>query len=90
MMPMDQQLTGHQIAAARTLADMTQQELAAQANISVPTLKRMEGSKAERITMSNNVRAVKAALEEAGVIFLSDGETTSGGVGVRLRSVDRA
>ncbi|WP_420377119.1 helix-turn-helix domain-containing protein [Sinorhizobium medicae] len=78
-------LTGHQIAAARTLANMTQKDLADRANISVPTLKRMEGTKGEIVAMSNNARAVRGALENAGVVFLSDGETTSGGPGVRLR-----
>lgn len=85
MIPMDQFLSGHQIAAARTLADLTQKQLAEAANISIPTLKRMEGSKGEAIALTNNVRAVRAALEAAGVVFLSDGETTSGGPGVRLR-----
>jgi len=78
-------LTGHQIAAARTLANLTQKDLADRANISVPTLKRMEGSKGEIVAMSNNARAVRAALEDAGVVFLADGETVAGGPGVRLR-----
>ncbi|WP_164923088.1 helix-turn-helix domain-containing protein [Sinorhizobium medicae] len=83
---MDQiSLTGHQIAAARTLANMTQKDLADRANISIPTLKRMEGAKSDVVAMSNNARAVRAALEGAGIIFLSDGETISGGPGVRLR-----
>ncbi|SDN84053.1 multiprotein-bridging factor 1 family protein [Ensifer sp. YR511] len=83
---MDQKsLTGHQIAAARTLADMTQKDLADLANISVPTLKRMEGAKGETVAMSNNARAVRAALEKAGVVFLADGDSSVGGPGVRLR-----
>lgn len=83
---MDQiSLTGHQIAAARTLADMTQKDLADLANISVPTLKRMEGAKGEAVAMSNNTRAVRAALESAGIVFLADGDASSGGPGVRLR-----
>lgn len=82
-------LTGHQIAAARTLADMTQKDLAALANISIPTLKRMEGAKSDVVAMSNNARAVRAALEGAGVIFLDNGDTTPGGPGVRLRTSEK-
>ena len=83
---MDQNsLTGHQIAAARTLADMTQKDLADLANISVPTLKRMEGAKGDLVAISNNTRAVRAVLENAGVIFLADGDAAPGGPGVRLR-----
>lgn len=75
-------LTGRQIAAARTLVGLTQAELAARANISVPTLKRMEGSEGPAIGMVNNLAAVRSALEAAGVIFIAEnGE----GPGVRLR-----
>ena len=74
--------TGRQIAAARALLAMSQSELAAKASISVPTLKRMEASVGSASGMANNVAAVTAALEVAGVIFVSEnGE----GPGVRLR-----
>ena len=74
--------TGRQIAAARALLAMSQSELAAKASISVPTLKRMEASVGPASGMANNVAAVTAALEAAGVIFVSEnGE----GPGVRLR-----
>lgn len=76
--------SGRQIAAARTLIGITQTELAAKANISVPTLKRMEASEGPALGMQNNVDAVVRALEAAGVLFQAEGETTSGGPGVRL------
>jgi transcriptional regulator with XRE-family HTH domain len=76
--------SGRQIAAARTLIGVTQADLAAKANISVPTLKRMEASEGPAVGMQNNVDAVVRALESAGVIFQAEGETVDGGPGVRL------
>ena len=75
-------VSGRQIAAARTLIGMSQPELAGRANISVPTLKRMEATDGAAAGMTNNVAAVRAALEEAGVIFV---EENGEGPGVRLK-----
>lgn len=77
--------TGRQIAAARALAGVSQSDIATAANISVPTLKRMEASEGPASGLANNVLAVRAALESAGVIFLDHGATVDGGPGVRLR-----
>lgn len=74
--------TGRQIAAARTLLGMSQPDLASRANISAGTLKRMEASEGEAVGMANNVGAVVAALEAAGVEFIPE---NGGGAGVRLR-----
>lgn len=71
-------ILGRQIAAARSLLGISQSELADNANISVPTLKRMEGSEGLASGLPNNVAAVRTALESAGVMFLSAGETSSG------------
>lgn len=83
LIPMNKSaLTGRQIAAARTLVGLTQPELAGMANISTPTLKRMEASDGPAPGMANNLLAIKTALEAAGVIFVDEnGE----GPGVRLR-----
>jgi transcriptional regulator with XRE-family HTH domain len=75
-------ITGRQIAAARALLGMSQAELAARSSVSVPTLKRMEGSEGAAAGLTNNVGAVCAALEAAGVEFIPK---NGGGVGVRLR-----
>lgn len=75
-------LTGRQIAAARTLLGMTQPQLAKLAGLSTPTIKRMEASPGLANGMLNNVAAVRAALETAGVIFLGG---PADGVGVRLK-----
>jgi transcriptional regulator with XRE-family HTH domain len=81
MSPLDKRtLTGRQIAAARTLLGMTQPELATRSSISVPTLKRMEASEGPAPGMANNVAAVRAALEDAGVEF-TNGEQP----GVRMK-----
>jgi transcriptional regulator with XRE-family HTH domain len=74
------QITGRQIAAARTLAGMGQEELAKRANISVPTLRRMEASEGVASGLPNNVAAVRVALESAGVEFTNGGQP-----GVRLK-----
>jgi hypothetical protein len=76
------QLTGRQIAAARTLLGLGQAELATAARISVPTLRRMESSDGEATGYANNVEAVRRALESAGVQFIPE---NGGGLGVRLR-----
>lgn len=84
MIRMDQSemITGRQISAARALLGKTQSEIAEFANISVPTLKRMEGSEGEAAGGKNNVLAVKAVLESAGIIFI---DQNGQGPGVRLR-----
>lgn len=76
------QITGRQIAAARALAGLGQAELAGAANISLPTLRRMEASEGSASGLANNVLAVRTALEAAGVIFIAE---NGDGPGVRLR-----
>ncbi|MER8862065.1 helix-turn-helix domain-containing protein [Mesorhizobium sp. M0757] len=70
-------VTGRQLAAARALTGLDQIKLAKLANVSAPTLRRMEA--ANDVTMSNNVLAVIRALETAGVEFIN-------GTGVKLRT----
>ncbi|MGO4564816.1 transcriptional regulator [Rhizobium sp. 2YAF20] len=72
------QVTGKQLAAARALVGLGQVELAKAADISAPTLRRMEASKGALEGMKNNVAAVLRVLEEMKVEFI-DG-------GVRLRA----
>jgi transcriptional regulator with XRE-family HTH domain len=74
-------LTGRQIAAGRVLAGLSQAELASAANISVPTLGRMEASTGPASGYANNVGAVRRVLESAGVEF-TNGEQP----GVRIRA----
>ena len=74
-------MNGRQISAARALIRMTQADLAALANISVPTLKRMESSNLDVLGTSNNVRTVRLVLEKQGISFLErDSRGTGPGV----------
>jgi transcriptional regulator with XRE-family HTH domain len=77
-------LTGRQIAAGRALAGFSQAELAIAANISVPTLGRMEASAGPASGYANNVDAVRRALEAAGIIFIAEN-----GGGVKLRRTEK-
>lgn len=81
------QITGRQIAAARVLLGMGQAELAALANISTPTLRRMEASVGAIAAIQNNLRAVCSALEGAGISFMNE---EGRAVGVKLRLSDKA
>jgi hypothetical protein len=62
---------------------MEQSELADRAGISVPTVKRMEGSDGLVRGSYENVAAVVAALEAAGVEFTSNGDNQPG---VRMKA----
>ena len=75
-------VSGRQIAAARTLAGLDQATLAKTASISVQTLRRMEAADGVPGGYPNNIAAVIAALEAAGVIFV---EENGDGPGVRLK-----
>jgi hypothetical protein len=74
------QISGRQIAAGRALLGLDQVTLAAQARISIATLRRMEASGETVSGHVNNVDAVRRALEAAGVQFTNGDQP-----GVRLR-----
>lgn len=79
------QITGRQLAAARALTGLGQTDLAALANISAPTLRRMEASEGPVTGMANNIAAVVRVLYDQGVLFLDGPYSGEGGPGVRLR-----
>lgn len=80
------EVTGRQLAAARTLVGKTQSEIAKAANISVPTLKRMEASPKSVSGIPNNVMAVIRVLEAEGIRFTKPGDVCQG-TGISLVNV---
>ena len=76
--------TPGQIRAARALLDLSQVDLAARAQRSISTLKRAE-SDISSPTSAAALAAIRAALEAAGVEFISE-NGGGAGVGVRLKS----
>ncbi len=69
-----------QSRAARGLLDWSQSKLAEASNLSESTIRDFE--KGRRIPSVNNLAAVRAALESAGVLFI---DPNGNGPGVRLR-----
>jgi transcriptional regulator with XRE-family HTH domain len=70
-----------QIRAARHLLSLSQSDIAEVTGLSLPTVKRVESERNVPVS-AEAIKAVRAALEAAGVIFVAEnGE----GPGVRLR-----
>jgi transcriptional regulator with XRE-family HTH domain len=79
-------LTALQMKAARALIGMEQKALAEASGVSLPTIQRMEASNGVVRGVIDSLTKVMAALEAAGVEFINEGATSSGGGrGVRLR-----
>lgn len=75
-------MTANQLRAARALIGWEQSKVAEAAGISLPTIKRMEGSAGPVRGNYETVSKVKRALEAAGIEFIAE---NGGGAGVRLR-----
>lgn len=75
-------ITPEQSRAARGLVDWSQAELAAFSNLSSSTIRDFE--KGRRVPSTNNLAAIRAAFEGAGVQFLLKGDTANG-LGVALK-----
>ena len=76
-------LTGAQIRAGRAMLRISAQELADMAGIGVATVRRSEAVDGTIGVHYANSKAIQAALQSAGILFLgADG----GGPGVRLRA----
>jgi len=71
-----------QIKAARALLGWSQRDLAAAADVSIPTVKRLEAQEGPLGGRDETGMKIRSALESAGVEFI---EANGGGPGVRLR-----
>ncbi len=82
-------ITSPQLRAARALLGLDQRELAERCGLSVPTIQRMEASAGTIRGTVDSLTKLIAALNEAGVILLGEGEISrAGGRGVRLKQAD--
>jgi transcriptional regulator with XRE-family HTH domain len=75
-------VTTRQVKAARALLDWSQAELASASGLSAPTIKRIEAKSGDIGGRADTAARIVAALESAGVEFISE---NGGGVGVRMR-----
>ena len=73
-------LSPAQVRAARGLVDWSQSDLASKAGVGPSTVRNFEAGRSTPI--DNNLAAIRAALESAGVEFIAE---NGGGAGVRLR-----
>jgi DNA-binding XRE family transcriptional regulator len=73
-----------QIKAARALLAWSQEQLAEEADVSIPTIKRLEANDGPLGGRSGTGVKIKTALERAGVEFIDE---NGGGPGVRLRKL---
>jgi predicted transcriptional regulator len=71
-----------QIKAARALLEWSQEDLAREAAVSIPTIKRLESSDGLLGGRLDTIRKIRTALEAAGIQFLGGVDS---GPGVRLR-----
>lgn len=80
-------ITAAQLRAARALLGMDQRRLAKAADLSLPTIQRMEASKGLVRGNVDSLMKLVEALEKAGVELIGEGAlSASGGRGVRFRT----
>jgi transcriptional regulator with XRE-family HTH domain len=70
-----------QLKAARALLAWSQSQLAAAANVSIPTIKRLEAQEGLLGGRDETGSKIRLALEAAGIVFI---EENGGGSGVRV------
>src|SRR6202162_321743 len=78
-------ITSYQLRAARALLDIDQRETAELADLSVPTIQRMEASDGVIRANVDSLMKLVSALETAGIELINPGASSSaGGRGGRL------
>lgn len=65
----------------RAALNWSTQELAKKASVGANTVNRFEAGQDARVS---SVDKMQKAMEDAGVVFVADGETSTAGEGVRL------
>ncbi|CDX20670.1 conserved hypothetical protein [Mesorhizobium sp. ORS 3324] len=75
------EITGAQIRAARALVRWSAEDLAVAASVGVATVRRAEAEDGVPPTTVANRKAIRSALETAGIEFIPE---NGGGPGVRL------
>lgn len=79
-------ITANQLRAARALLNIDQRQTAELADLSVPTIQRMEASDGVIRGNVDSLMKLVTALENAGIELINPGVASSaGGRGVRLR-----
>lgn len=77
--------TAEQLRAARALLRMKQSEVAEMTGVSEPTIRRLENGAGPLGVHSSTRDKIQESFESAGVVFIDDGQASSGGgPGVRL------
>ena len=80
-------MDGEQIKAARMMLGITAKELAEAADVSLPTVQRMDSSTGPVPGRYETVEKVRRALEARGIQFLENGQVAEGN-GVAIRGLD--
>ena len=79
-------ITANQLRAARALLNIDQRQTADLANLSVPTIQRMESSDGVVRGNVDSLMKLVDALADSGIELIGDGTvSTGGGRGVRLK-----
>jgi len=79
-------ITANQLRAARALLNIDQRQMAVLADLSVPTIPRMEASDGVVRGNVDSLMKLVSALDNAGIELINPGTpSTTGGRGVRLR-----
>jgi transcriptional regulator with XRE-family HTH domain len=79
-------ITANQLKAARALLNIDQRETARLADLSVPTIQRMEASEGVIRGNVDSLTKLVSALEQAGIELIGPGAISpGGGRGVRLK-----
>jgi transcriptional regulator with XRE-family HTH domain len=79
-------ITANQLRAARALLNIDQRQMADLADLSVPTVQRMEASDGVIRANVDSLMKLISALENAGIELINPGAASpAGGRGVRLR-----